>query len=188
MSQFGAPRILFSLNTNENSETHSSFPCTHVHTQLGGFHNCTPTHATFSHVQSLHHTAQTSCAPRTSLHPRVMSHPLLHTSSPSLSSTSLVLLSSSSPNADLLSTCPIIHCEDPRQDGTSTEYPSSTGYERKRIELNRILVKPQNQTIDDQDDIEKIGLKKVVLQPISSRLGRKHCDAARLGPRRRAIT
>ena len=49
-----------------------------------------------------------------------MSHPLLHatlsTSSPSLSSTSLVL--SSSPNPDLLSTYPIIHCEDPRQVGT----------------------------------------------------------------------
>ena len=42
MSQFGAPRTLFSLNTNENSETHRSFPCTHVHTQFGGFHNCTP--------------------------------------------------------------------------------------------------------------------------------------------------
>ena len=37
----------------------------------------------------------------------------------SLSSTSLVLLSSSSPNPDLLSTYPIVHCEDPR-DGTST--------------------------------------------------------------------
>ena len=94
-----------------------------------------------------------------------MVHPLLHatlsTSSPSLSSTSLGLLSSSSPNPDLLSTYPLIHCEDPLQDGTSTEYPSSTGYEPKRIELNRILVKPQNQLIDDQDDIEEIGVKKL---------------------------
>ena len=37
-----------------------------------------------------------------------------------------VLLSSSSPNPDLLSTYPIILCEGPRQDGTSTECPSST--------------------------------------------------------------
>ena len=29
--------------------------------------------------------------------------------------------------------------------------------------------------------------KKVFLQPISLRFGREHCDAARLGPRRRAI-
>ena len=27
------------------------------------------------------------------------------------------------------------------------------------VELNRILVNPQNQTIDDQDDIEEIGVK-----------------------------
>ena len=36
---------------------------------------------------------------------------------------------------------------------------SSTGYESKRIELNRILVNPQNQIIDDRDDIEEIGVK-----------------------------
>ena len=34
-----------------------------------------------------------------------------------------------------------------------------TGYEPKRIELNRILVNPQNQIIDDQDGIEEIGVK-----------------------------
>ena len=45
----------------------------------------------------------------------------------SLSLASLVLLSSSSPNPDLLSTHPCIHCEDPRQEGTSTEFHSSTG-------------------------------------------------------------
>ena len=33
---------------------------------------------------------------------------------------------SSSPNPDLLSTHPFIHCEDPRRDGTSTEFHSST--------------------------------------------------------------
>ena len=92
-----------------------------------------------------------------------------------------MLLSSSSPNLDLLSTYPLIHCEDPRRDGISTEFHSSTGCEPKRIELNRILVHLQNQITDDQDDIEEIG---VVLQPIIStfslRLGRKHCDTARL--------
>ena len=99
----------------------------------------------YSH--STDHTAQMTCVHwfkgpegsrrvvrrKTSLHPRVMSHPLLHgtlsTSSPSLSSTSPVLLSTSSPNPDLLSTYPIFHCGDPRQNGTSTEYHSSTGSE-----------------------------------------------------------
>ena len=59
---------------------------------------------------------------QTFLHPRVMSHPLLHATL----STSLLV---------------------------------STGYEPKRIELNRILVKPQNHIIDDQDDLEEIGVK-----------------------------
>ena len=86
-------------------------------------------------------------------------HGTLNTSTSSLPPTSLVLLSSSSPNPDLLSTHPFIHCEDPRHDGTSTEFHSQTGCEPKRIELNRILVNPQNQIIDDQDDIEEIGVK-----------------------------
>ena len=64
------------------------------------------------------------------IHPCVLIHfaPLstLNTSTSSLSPTSLVLLSSSSPNPDLLSTYPLIHCEDPRQDGTSMEFHSST--------------------------------------------------------------
>ena len=81
----------------------------------------------------------------------------LNTSTSSLPPTSLVLLSSSSPNADLLSTHPLIDCDDPRRDGTSTEFHSSTGYEPKRTELNWILL--QNQIIDDQDDIEEIGVK-----------------------------
>ena len=90
---------------------------------------------------------------------RLAPHSTLHTSTCSLPSTSPVLLSSSSPNPDLLSTYPITHCEDPRQDGTSTEFHSSTGCEPKRIELNRILVNPQKQITDDQDDIEEIGVK-----------------------------
>ena len=86
----------------------------------------TPHFHMYSH--STEHSAQmtcvqrlkTSCAPKkTFLHPRVTVHSLLHatlsTSSPSLPSTSPVLLSSCSPNPDSLSTYPIIHCEDPRQ-------------------------------------------------------------------------
>ena len=108
---------------------------------------------------------------KTYIYPRVLVHPLLHatlsTSSPSLSLLPLLCCC----RLLLTQTC----CEDPRRDGTSTEYPSSTGYEPKRVELNRILVKPQNQRIDDQDDIEELGVKKVVL--LSSRFGRKHWDA-----------
>ena len=59
----------------------------------------------------------------------------------------------------MLSTHPFIHCEDPRRDGTSSESHSSTGYEPKRIELNRILVNPQNQIIDDQEVFEEMGVK-----------------------------
>ena len=94
-------------------------------------------------------------------------HSTLNTSTSSFSPTSPVLLSSSSPKPDLLSTHPFIHCEDPLQDGTSTEFHSTTGYEPKRIELNRILVNPQNQIIDDQDDIEEIGVKPLsYIQPL----------------------
>ena len=82
------------------------------------------------------------------------------TSSLSLSPTSPVLRSSSSPNPDLWSKHPFVHREDPRWDGTSTEFHSSTPLPSLlRIELNRILVNPQNQIIDDQDDIEEIGVK-----------------------------
>ena len=38
-------------------------------------------------------------------------------------------------------------------------FHSSTGYEPKRLELNKNLVNPQNRTIDDKDDIEEIGVK-----------------------------
>ena len=83
-----------------------------------------------------HHTAQMTCVhwrkgflcAKISLYPRVMVHPLLHATLSTSSSTSPVLLSSSSPNPDLLSTYPIIHCEDPRQDGTSTEFHSYTHF------------------------------------------------------------
>ena len=65
-----------------------------------------------------------------SLHPRVMFHlapqSTLNTSTSSLSSTSSVLHSSTSPTTDLLFTRPYTHCKDPRQDGTSTEYQPLT--------------------------------------------------------------
>ena len=87
-----------------------------------------------------------------------MVHPLLHatlsTSSPSLSSTFPVLLSTSSPNPELLSTYPSIHCEDPRQDGTSTENTPPP-------QVMSPKGSSSNKKIDDQDDIEKIGAKKL---------------------------
>ena len=91
----------------------------------------TPHFHMYSH--STDHTTQMTCAQRlreflrvktghsSTRHGSSLLHATMSTSSPSLSSTSLVLLSSSSRNSDLLSTYPILHCEDPRQDGTSTE-------------------------------------------------------------------
>ena len=109
------------------------------------------------------HWLKTSCAPKnipsssrhvSSFAARDTEHFLTF----SLSSTSPVLLSSSSPNR-----CPRVQfsTEHPRQDGTSTEFHSSRGHEPKRIELSRILVKPQNQCFDGQDDIEEIGVKQL---------------------------
>ena len=70
------------------------------------------------------------CAPKYVIHPRVMFHLALHctsnTSTSSLTPTCPVLLSSSTPNPDLLSPTPSTHCKDPRQDGSSTELQSST--------------------------------------------------------------
>ena len=86
-----------------------------------------------------------------------MLHATLSTSSQSLFTSPPVLFSSTSPTPGLLSTHPLIHCEDPRQDGTSVEYQPLTGYEPKRIELNWTLFNLSNQEIVDQDDIEDIG-------------------------------
>ena len=82
-------------------------------------------HATFSHVQSLHksHSTNDMCT-MAHVSPCASQH-TEHTSTSSLSPTSPVFLSSSSPNPDL-STHPLIHCEDPRWDGTSTEFHAST--------------------------------------------------------------
>ena len=67
--------------------------------------------------------------PKIGFHPRVMfhlaPHSTLNTSTSSLSPTSPVLLSSSSPNPDLLSTHPYFHCEHPRQDGHFYGIPTS---------------------------------------------------------------
>ena len=93
---------------------------------------------------------------------RPLLHATLSTSSQALSSTSPVLFSSTSPTPALLSTHPKIHCEDPRQDGTSAEYQPLTGYEPKRIELNRTLFNLSNQEIDDHDDIGEIGVKPML--------------------------
>ena len=101
---------------------------------------------------------KTNCVPARHVSPYTSQY-TEHQHKLSLSLTSPVFLSSSSPNPDLLSTHPFIHREDARQDGTSTEFHSSTGYEPKRIVLNRILVNPQNQIIDDQYYIEEIGAK-----------------------------
>ena len=102
-------------------------------------------------------------SPQQVSHPRAMfhlaPHSTLNTSTSSLSPTSLVLLSSSSPNPDLFSTHPFIHCGTPRQHGTSAEFHSSTGCEPNSIELDRNLVNPQNRIIDDQNDLEEIGVK-----------------------------
>ena len=123
------------------------------------------------HVHS-HCTVQTTCVPwrkgpkgsrrivRQNIHPstrHVSPCASLYTEHQHKLSLSLTPTSPVFP--DLLSTHPFIHCEDPRQDGTSTEFHSSTGYEPKTIELDRILVNPENQIIDDQDNIQEIGVK-----------------------------
>ena len=159
----------------------------------------------YFHMHS-HCTVQTTCVPmlkglktncvsKLVIHPRVMFHlaldRTLNTSTSALSPTSPVLLSSFSPNPDLLSTHPFVHRADPREGGTSTEFHSHTGYEPKRIELNRTLVNPQNQKIDDQDDMEETGVKPLSFSQsltFSLRFGREHRDATRLGPRRRTTT
>ena len=116
-------------------------------------HQCTCTLAQFL-----------SCVPKTGHYPRVIfhlaPHSTLNTSTNSLSPSSPVLLSSSSPKPYLLSTHQFIDFEDPRQDGTSTEFHSSTGYEPKKGSSSTGFW--QNQTIDDQDDTEEIGV-----QPLS---------------------
>ena len=84
------------------------------------------------------------------MHPRIMfhlaPHSTLNTSTSSLPSTSPVLLSSYSANPDLLSTCPTIHWEDSRQDGTSTEFHSSTLSQSKGLAQQQYALRNVRQT------------------------------------------
>ena len=70
--------------------------------------------------------------------------------------------------------------------------PPPQVFEPNWIELYRILVKPQNQTLTTRIILRRLGEKKLSysqsLVHSAYDFGRKHCDAARLGPRRRAIT
>ena len=75
----------------------------------------------------------------------------------------------------LFSTYPIIHCEDPRQDVTSTEFHSSTGYEPKKDRAQQDSGQTQHQIIDDQDDIEETGVKQL---SCSESLVHSACDSA----------
>ena len=95
--------------------------------------------------------AQDELCAKTVTHPRVMFHLAPHRAlnpcASSSSPTSLMLMSSSSPNPDLLCTHPFIHCEDPRQDGTSTEFHSSTGYEPKKDRAQQDCGQPTKSNI-----------------------------------------
>ena len=86
------------------------------------------------------HSTDDRCArPKLVIHPRVMFHLAPHSTlnigTSSLSPTSPELLSSSYPNPDLLSAHAIVHCEDPRRDGTSTEFHFSTVRRKVAIQL-----------------------------------------------------
>ena len=75
--------------------------------------------------------------------------------------------------------------ETPRQDGISAENQPLTGYEPIRIEVNRTLFNLSDHEIDDQEDVEEIGVKPV---SCSQSLIHSHCNATRLGSGRQAIT
>ena len=88
------------------------------------------------------------------------SHSTLNNSTSSFLFTSPVLLSPSSPRTQTC--CPRIQLSTVKIHGRMVLPRNSTPpqfKDPKRIELNRILVSPQNQIIDDQDDIEEIGVK-----------------------------
>ena len=144
LARTGRPDILWSVN------------CLQIHLP----------HATSSHAQSFHSTNNMWLKAQVVFFElRSQNTHFIHASWLTLcctrhrAPTSPVLFSYTSPTPCLLSTHPLIHCEDPRQDGTSSEYQPLKGYEPKRIELNRTLFNLCNQEIDDQDDIEEIGVK-----------------------------
>ena len=144
-------------------------------------------HATFSHAQSLQNTddmrsmTQDSCLSCVSIishsstrHVSSAPHATLNTSTSSLPPTSLVLLSFSEPRLVVYATTFPLKIW---RDGTSTVLHFPTGSEPRTIEINRILVNPQNRIINDRDYIEEIGLKPLSysqsLIQLSLRFGRK---------------
>ena len=112
-------RNAFSLAGNLNSLA-IDWECRQIHLP----------HATFSHVQSLHrsHSTDDMCARiKMSCGPKIGHSSTRHVS-PCASQYTEHLHKSSLTNLScvtvvLLSTYPLIHCGDPRQDGTSTELP-----------------------------------------------------------------
>ena len=85
-------------------------------------------------------------------------HSTLNTSTSSLSPTSPVLMSSSSANPDLLSTNPFIQCEDPRQDGTSTGFHSSTKSGRYFLSpWSRAVTCSMSRSPEEYKDLDLLG-------------------------------
>ena len=108
-------------------------------------------------VSSLYHAnmrvSSSICVPKTFCHPRIVSRSLPHltltTSTNSLSPTSPILQSSSSTHPSLLSHDSHTHCDDWQRSCSSSDLQSPTGYEPKRIELDKNLeVEHQDQTRD----------------------------------------
>ena len=95
-------------------------------------------HATFSHVQSLHSTHDMCAWLKFELRPQNIHSSTRHVSPCASQHTedhhkfSLTYISCVtvvlSPKPDLLSTHPVTHCKDPRQDGTSAEYQPLTAH------------------------------------------------------------
>ena len=119
-------------------------------------------------------------------HLRVMCHlapqSTLNTSTSSLSSTSPVLHSSTSPTTDLLFTRPYTHCKDPRQDGTSTEYQPLTtvvwlSYSQSLIHsaydsAESIAMPPDSELEDEQ-------LRKMLASPLYTEVsGKRDTESA----------
>ena len=142
-------------------------------------------HMTLHSLITFHHANMRGsslriCVPQTFCHPRVMSRSLPHltltTTTSSLSLTSPILQWSSSTHPSLLSHGPLVHCDDSRRSCGSSDLQSPTGYEPKRIELDRNLeVKHQDQTRerimgDDYqspttEDVDEFG--KIVVKSLS---------------------
>ena len=127
-------------------------------------------HATFSHVQPLHRTHRTNaCVHWLNFELRPQNRSFIRASCFTLRLRAHWTLAQILPHLPLLcycrpllriqTCCPRIHLSTVKILGRMVLLRNSTPPQPKRIELNRILVNPQNQTIDDQDDIEEIGVK-----------------------------